>query len=889
MKLSILFLFAVAVQAAFLGIDYGQQSIKAMVVSPKAMMEIVLTPEAKRKDTSGICIRNVNGVLERHYGNSIGSLVTRFPQNTAMHLRSLLGKSMNDKDTIESYLRENPGANLTSTTRNTITITIDGVEYPVEQLVAMNLQEIIDRANQHIKETDTTGIDFVEQVGIAIPEQFNQAQRQALLDALALTSVKDEAVLVSDGLSVAIDYALKRPDLEINVPQYYIVFDVGTSAAKATLFSLTQPEDLSSPIKIEIGAFDSEATVGGSKFIAAIADIVEDKFLEKNTKITRKSLVENPRARAKIIQAAEKAKLVLSANNEAIISIESLVDDIDFRTTIARSEFQDIFEDNRHTVVKAIKGAIGNQLWDDNISLEDISGVILSGGSSRVPMVQEEIAKLVGEEKILKNVNADETVINGATLKGLKYFGSFKTKPLDITERSLFDYSVEMSGESSSKTVFEKGTKFPNESSILYKAPKKFGKELKFDLFESDTRILSNIVDTTVSSKNWTSACKKGQLYLNVTFDLDSNRVFKIKDITVLCDSDGNAKEEEFEFIDVINDVTKATDVMPLSNAEIRQLSNAITSWNRKDRERKRVQESLNVLEAELYDCRSFIEEFEEKLGEEEFETLKSFTAFVKEKLEYLEDNSADMSKKDIEKLVRETRSQRDTLSRFYNSLDAALGSKDFQKLVDTASKSIKKYKDIESKNLADLENKAEKFNVIGLNVTEKYNSILSKMSFSSIRRSSEENIKILAGLIDEVNESIKSKAIDDESLENLIKTKLAFEELINTLDLENRQWTYQHQLVMKELKKMYNKKMKAIKKQEKQNENEENGDDDADDEDENKTKKYLKEGTSSDDSSTIKEEDSTGSNEAGNKGDEEEEEEEEDDSSAGNVFDDEL
>lgn len=394
-----------------------------------------------------------------------------------------------------------------------------------------------------------------------------------------------------------------------------------------------------------------------------------------------------------------------------------------------------------------------------------------------------------------------------------------------------------MSGESSSKTVFEKGTKFPNESSILYKAPKKFGKELKFDLFESDTRILSNIVDTTVSSKNWTSACKKGQLYFNVTFDLDSNRVFKIKDITVLCDSDGNAKEEEFEFIDVINDVTKATDIMPLSNAEIRQLSNAITSWNRKDRERKRVQESLNVLEAELYDCRSFIEEFEEKLGEEEFETLKSFTAFVKEKLEYLEDNSADMSKKDIEKLVRETRSQRDTLSRFYNSLDAALGSKDFQKLVDTASKSIKKYKDIESKNLADLENKAEKFNVIGLNVTEKYNSILSKMSFSSIRRSSEENIKTLAGLIDEVNESIKSKAIDDESLENLIKTKLAFEELINTLDLENRQWTYQHQLVMKELKKMYNKKMKAIKKQEKQNENEENGDDDADDEDENKTK----------------------------------------------------
>lgn len=825
-----------AVNAAFLGIDFGQQSIKAMVVSPKAMMDIILTPEAKRKDTSGINIRKVGKVLERHYGNAIGSLATRFPQNTAMHLRALLGRSIDDEDVVAHYLSEFPGLNISKTERNTLAITLDGTEYPVEQLVGMNLEEIIGRANAHIKEADPHEIDFVEQIAIAVPDHFNQEQRRALLDSISLTSGRQDAILVSDGLSVAIDYALKKPELEINVPQYFIVYDLGSSGIKATLFSLMQPDDATSPIRIEIGAFAYEEGISGSQFVTAIADIVEEKFLESNSKVNAKKFRDNARTRAKIIQAAEKAKLVLSANNEAFISIESLFDDIDFKSKVSRSEFQESFESKKSHISKPVQDLVMNQLWEDNISIEDVTGILLAGGSSRVPMIQEELANQLGEEKILRNVNADESVINGATLRGLKYFGSFKTKPLDIIERSIYDYSASMLGEKSNQIIFEQGSTYPNVTSIASKLPKKIPNALTYDLFEDGKSVGSIEFDVSSVNGNWSSICKKGDLIANATFSLTESRVFGIKSLDIYCDLERKGNVENFELLDSLTDKNITDSIQPLSIKQKKYLKRRILDLNNKDKERKKVQEGLNTLEAELYNARGYIEEAYEKLNDETLLVLDDLADYTKTTLELIEESAFDINSKVLDDISREFNSKLIKAKKYIKALDEPLTSSEFKKLIKKASKVIEDSKSFEKQCQNDIEKRTERFSKVGIDVFKKYNETLVKYPQieSAMNVINSTSVKIEDVLLT-INEILESKTLEEQSVEALIKLKLDLTDYINTLEYTTNRWRYQHQQVLKDLKTAFNKKMKAIKKKEaeaKKVEEEEDDDDVDEDED---------------------------------------------------------
>lgn len=835
MRFGYVFLVLVAaVQAAFLGIDFGQQSLKAMVVSPKAMMDIILTPEAKRKDTSGISIRKVGNVLERHYGNAIGSLATRFPQNTAMHLRALLGKSLEDKESLSTYLSEHPGLNITKTARNTLSITLDGVEYPIEQLIGMNLEEIIGRANAHIKEADKYEIDFVEQVAISVPAHFTQEERRALLDSVSLTSVKENSILVGDGVSVAIDYALKKPELDINVPQYFVVFDVGSSGIKATLFSLMQPDDATSPLRIEVGAFGFEDTISGSKFVTTIADIIESKFLENNSKVDPKKFKGNARTRAKIVQAADKAKLVLSANNEAGVSIESLFDDIDFKTKVTRTEFQEAFEKNKGDIVKPIEDMLKNQLWEDNVSLDDLTGILLAGGSSRVPMVQEELASLVGEEKILRNVNADESVINGATLKGLKYFGSFKTKPLDVIERSINQYSASLFGEKANQVIFEKGATYPSTTSITTKLPKKMSDTLLIDLFENEKSVGSLVFNVSAYRDSWKSSCKNGDIIANVTFELSESRIFGVKLLNVSCDVEKSGNSDDFVTLNKISNYEVADSIQPLSSKDKKSLRRRIADLNNKDKERKKVQEGLNTLEADLYNARSYIEEAYEKLNGQSLNVLDELLKYTKETLEQIEDGDFDITLKDLDAFSRDFRSKLYKAKKYVQALDEPLNASEFEKLVKKATKVLADSNSFAEQSQKDVEKRADRFSKIGIDVYKKYNETLIRYpqletAVNSIN-SSTSNIEDLVATI---NEYIESKSLEDQPVETLIKLKLDISDYIGSLESAVTRWRYQHQQVLKDLKTAFNKKMKAIKKKEAEAKKAEEDEDDEDDEDE--------------------------------------------------------
>ncbi|CAL9735223.1 heat shock protein 70 homolog Lhs1p [Monosporozyma servazzii] len=798
--------------AAVLGIDYGQQYIKAMVVSPQAPLELVLSPEAKRKDISGLAIKklftgnNKQHEIERIYGSTIGSLETRFPQNMALQLKPLLGKTINDTEIISDYLSKHPAVNITATKRNSLAITIDGIAYPIEELLAMNLQEIVHRSNALLKENDHRTRDYVDKIALTVPEYFDQKQRMALIDSGSFIDRAYGTYLVNDGLSVATNFAFKQQrSLKSGKEYYFIIYDVGSGSIKASLVKISNPVNTTDSMTIENKGYGF-ATIGGSDFTAIIANIIQEKFLEKYSKtVSVDQLQANPKSLAKINQLAEKMKMVLSANNDASGSIEGLIDDIDFKVGISRDEFESRLDTLKDILVNPIHNALATQFNNKtgSVNLSQLDGVVLAGGSTRVPFVQQTLAEIFPQDKILKNVNADESAVNGVTLRGIKLFDAFKTKPLDIIERSMYNYSIsyETSVGSFNETIFEKGTVYPAKKSVIITS--------KNDLQQINIISHENgspLTNTTIKSNELFNlkSCPNGIQY-NVTFELNEIRIFSVKEVMTICLSEAKEENVKKEATFAGNSTTasfKKTSknrlkspvsavfdqagivIKPLSyGARIKHI-NRIKALDEADKKRFQLQEAKNLLESSLYDARNFITE-EEVVSNGPPAQLKELDGLSFKYLEWLEDASDDATKSQINKKRKEIEALKKKIENYLKAVGEPLDIEQFEGLLERSGNVLHSIAAQEKLNQRNLEFFIQ---YIGdypqFNYTEEYNKI---------------------GL---PNHLVKSYSKFNQTITSLNQTHVAMENLISTkaFDGLNRVELY-------ELKEAFDKLLVAAEK----------------------------------------------------------------------------
>lgn len=606
----LVFYSVTACLAAVVGLDYGTQYVKEMVVSPKAPLEIVLTPESKRKEINGLALKawKKNGPLERFYGSAATSLATRFPANTFMHLKPLLGKHY--EDNMNHYHREHPGFEfLSAGDRNAIAFKVDEkTTLSVEELVAMDLGEFIQRANNLLVESGDS--DRVTSLAIAVPEYFNQEQRASLLDSADLTEVKN-TYLCNDAMAVTIDYALKQRSFEPGEKQFFIIYDLGAGSTTASLMSIEQPENVSLPLKLEFLGYDYTEALSGSRFTLAIMDILENDFLEHHQDVRTEQLEGDHRAMAKLVQAAEKAKLILSANAEASVSIESLYEEIDFRTTVTRSQFEDFITELQTAVVEPIYNALRSAFINQNLTIPDLSSVILTGGSTRVPFVKKQLEMHLGSELISKNVNADESAVNGVVIRGVQLSNEFKSKPMDIVDRTVHSFGVSVGSSGDTVTIFEAGSRYPNETTIQLSQAETSAEVLTINFMENGRVFKTAVADfVPVRGKFTPEKCSRGVNY-NATFTLDENKIYSLKKIEAICQKD--SVEDQVDLDEntekLLNKkVTTAkmnvpfssenVHVKPLSSKEKNDIRLKLNRWNRLEKERIQLQNQLNILEA---------------------------------------------------------------------------------------------------------------------------------------------------------------------------------------------------------------------------------------------------------------------------------------------------
>lgn len=804
------------VLSAVLGIDYGQQFIKAMLVSPYAPLELVLTPEAKRKDLSGLAIKSLPsknmaskkvGNIERIYGNSIGSLETRFPQNMALNLKPLLGKTINDTEVIDDYLSKHPGVNVTSTDRNSLAISIDGVSYPIEELLAMNLQEITHRSNSLLKENDSTGKDYVDKFVITIPDFFDQRQRMALIDAGSFIDRAYGTYLVSDGLSVALNFAYKHQrNLEPGKDYNFMIYDIGSGSVKATLIKLSNPIDYNDPMTIETKGYGF-STVGGSDFTLLLSNMIKEKFLTKyNDSITVDQLERNPKSLAKINQLAEKIKLVLSANTDASGTIESIINDIDFRVEITREEFESKLQSLKEDLLNPITDALETQVNNDtdSVTLSELNGIILTGGSTRLPFVQKYLNEIFDEDKILKNVNADESAVHGASLRGVQLFQAFKTKPLNVIERSIYDYSFEYENSTGkfNQTIFPKGTIYPIKKSFVITEN---GDSRHINMTSKENGSLLNNIFIKNDEMFDSKTCPYGVQY-NITFFLNEIRTLSVENVRATClkkDTEKNPGKENTNVSDelpitTINGGIKRKFKSPINvvfdelGSVIESLSYSeriehikrIKSLDEKDKRRFQLQEAKNTFESSLYEIRNFLTE-DNVISNAPKQQLKELSNLVSEYLDWLEDDSDNVTKSEINEKKRKVEKLKKQIEKYLKALEEPLGRDQFEGLLEISKnmfESLEARKKIcEEKLNLFLETISQE---IPFNVTEEYNKIeLPRHLMKSFTYFNETVITL--NETQQIIEKLLSnkRAFDKLSLLELYDLKVEFDRLLTSVE----------------------------------------------------------------------------------------------------------
>lgn len=459
--MSLLALVPQSTLASVLAIDYGTDWIKASLMKPGLPFDVLLNKDSKRKIQASVGWKHG----ERLFGGDAAAMASRFPSDVFTSLKYVEGAPYNS-ETVVNYAKFSQ-SQLVETSRTTVGLKqSDGREWSVEELIAMQFSYVKQLAEEAAGEK-------VRDVVVTVPPFFSQYERDAVVDAIEISGLRTLA-LINDGTAVAVNYAMTRT---FTTPEYHIIYDAGASSIVATLVSFTpiDAKSASAGTHISVAGVGYDRKTGGLELDNRMRQILIDMFNAKH----KKDIREDKKGMAKLWKEAGRVKAILSANTEATSSVESLAWDIDFRSKVTRTAFESACSD--------LKGKFAQPIYDAlnaaGLTLDNITSVLLVGGTTRTPMVQNAVKAAVGAEKIALNVNADESPVLGAALYGASLSRQFKTKNIKVSDIGLHDVEVSYFAAASTPLsrprsittlIFPSGSKTGTKKTLTFKRKEDF-------------------------------------------------------------------------------------------------------------------------------------------------------------------------------------------------------------------------------------------------------------------------------------------------------------------------------------------------------------------------------------------------------------------------------
>uniref|UniRef100_A0A8D1KIX2 Hypoxia up-regulated protein 1 n=1 Tax=Sus scrofa TaxID=9823 RepID=A0A8D1KIX2_PIG len=427
-------LLALSDTLAVMSVDLGSESMKVAIVKPGVPMEIVLNKESRRKTPVTVTLKE----NERFFGDSAASMAIKNPKATLRYFQHLLGKQENNPH-VALYRARFPEHELGfDPQRQTVYFQISPqLQFSPEEVLSMLLNYSRSLAE-----------DFAEQpikdAVITVPAFFNQAERRAVLQAARMAGLK-VLQLINDNTATALSYGVfRRKDINTTA-QNIMFYDMGAGSTVCTIvtYQTVKTKDSGVQPQLQIRGVGFDRTLGGLEMELRLREHLARLFNEQRKGQRAKDVRENPRAMAKLLREANRLKTVLSANADHMAQIEGLMDDVDFKAKVTRAEFEDLCAD----LFERVPGPVQQALQSAEMKLDEIEQVILVGGATRVPKVQEVLLKAVGKEELGKNINADEAAAMGAVYQAAALSKAFKVKPFVVRDAVIYPILVEFTRE----------------------------------------------------------------------------------------------------------------------------------------------------------------------------------------------------------------------------------------------------------------------------------------------------------------------------------------------------------------------------------------------------------------------------------------------------------
>lgn len=557
-----------------IGIDLGTTNSCVAVMENN---EPVVIPNSEGgRTTPSVVAFTKSG--ERLVGQPAKRQAITNPKNTVFSVKRFMGRFLNE---VTDEMKKVP-YEVIAGENNSARLRISDRVYSPPEISAMILQKMKKTAEEYLGQEVTEAV-------VTVPAYFNDAQRQATKDAGEIAGLKVRRI-INEPTAAALAYGLDKKHKE----QIVAVYDLGGGTFDVSILQLGEGV-------FEVKSTNGDTHLGGDDFDQRIIDFLADEFMRQE----RVDLRKDPMALQRLKEAAEKAKIELSSSNGTDINLPFITANQDgpkhLNINLSRAKFEQLVDD----LVERTRIPCEQAIKDAGVSLSEIDEVILVGGSTRIPKVQELVAKLFNREPH-KGVNPDEVVAVGAAIQGAVLTGEVKdVLLLDVTPLSL---GIETLGGVTT-ILIPANTTIPTKKSEVFSTASDNQPSVEIHILQGERPMASDNRTLGRFNLDGIPPAPRGVPQVEVSCDIDANGILHVS-----AKDRGTGKEQSI----------RITSSSGLSKDEVEKMKNQAKEHAEEDKKKRELIDIKNQADALIFQTKKQMEELKDKIDPETKSTLES-------------------------------------------------------------------------------------------------------------------------------------------------------------------------------------------------------------------------------------------------------------------------